>query len=174
MLCFCWLSSYWEKKMHILSFYAELKWLKEKCQIKSKFSCWASQYELCWFPIPQMSGISDTTKTNSWQRWMNEGVLMVIPVTWSAAPLRGWRFDSLGRRDGLNEGWLYLLMVKWAAEILHPHPHVSPPWSQVWRSWITKASWPTACPQLNTLLASAADLHEGTSLSTVHSERYNN
>lgn len=39
--------------------------------------------------------------------------------------LSGQSLDSLPPRDGLNEGWLYLLVVKWIADILLPTSHTA-------------------------------------------------
>lgn len=72
--------------------------------------------------------------------WMTEELLMVIAVSRSAAPSVTCCFggaDSWGCwRDGLR-GSLYVFIVGWSAEILHP-PHPSP-----------YSRWSTGVEQLN-------------------------
>lgn len=97
-----------------------------------------------------------TVDRDEW--WMNEDKLTVYPVSWFAAPQ--W-----------TEVW-FIRSKRWTqwGMIVSPYSEVDcwdtpppathcggPAWSQVWRSWTTKASWPVACAQLNTLLACAAD-----------------
>lgn len=69
-------------------------------------------------------------KANRWQRWMmNEWWMdddgLDSHPSLLISPLSGQRLDSLGPRDGLNEGWLYLLIVKWTAELLLPTSHTA-------------------------------------------------
>lgn len=90
--------------------------------------------------------------------WMNEDKLIVIPVSWFAAPR--WTAVWFIRSKRLTQWGMivspYSEVDCW--DTPPPIPHCGgPSWSQVWRSWTTKASWPVACPQLNMLLAWAAD-----------------
>lgn len=70
-------------------------------------------------------------KANRWQRWMmnewwmDDDGLDSHSSLLICSPLSGQRRDSLGPRDGLNMGWLYLLIVKWTAELLLPTSHTA-------------------------------------------------